>query len=574
MSYIGFNGALDYPYHGNINIDHYGYYNGTNNASFYPQTSLDWNTQEETIISANRTGNATYAQLGLISRLGYPTGGYTVFEYEPNDYTMVIKRPFNHDETKTHSPTLIRESGTTSGLRVKSVKSYLSNNTPFIEKQYTYADRYGSTGILTYIPRYSIAFSALTGGDAGTVTESATYKSSSLLSYGRTHIEYRNVTEHIRDSSRILYTFTHSALGAPYMDCLSLFSQIEEPFVTYGNTRSAWSITNSVYTPARVHRAVAPITSYQSVRGMPVDKVVYGNENSSKPLFWEHTEYDTSEYGTLTRLPCYLVRQFGLYGLFIGSYPIESKIVHSYAQDRGSSSTDVTTYTYNIYKEPLLIKQTLPSGDTLIRAYTHLRDLPTDSLNLNAVYATMMQRNLVSTTLSERIYLKHGTDSTLVDGRVCKYALFNGLVKPQRITRYYPNRGWQTEITFNAYDNTGNITQLTGADGLPVSYLWGFGGQCLLAQAVGLPLSAFSEAQVGADGNLTTASQQSIRETNPEAEIVFVNYELGYGVSLLGNAGGEKIKYTYTQWRKLQNTINALSNAKIEKMDYSNEQTD
>lgn len=573
MQYNGFNGSLAYPFNGTVNIDHFGYYNGTGSTSYYPQTSVDSNTQEETIIGTNRNPNATYAQLGLLSRLGYPTGGYTLFEYEPNDYSLVVARPFDHQASLSGVPTITIESGTTAGLRLKAVRSYLSNNTLFLEKKYTYTDSNGSSGTLAYVPRYSIQYSASVTAIGGTITDGATYKSSNIQSYNTTHIEYRRVTEHIKDSSRIVYTFTSSAYSPLYRDRVILQSAVMEPFATPEATKVYWSITNSSFTPARVHSVIAPVTSYQSVRGMPVDKVIYGSETSDKPLSWEHTEYNTSDSTLYTMLPCYLVRKFALYGVLIGNYPASGTVIRTYSQERGTSTTDSTAYTYNDYKEPVVVRQTLPSGDTLVREYVHLRDLPSDSISVNAVYGAMVAKNLLSTTISEMVYLKRGSVKTLIDGRRCHYNPFgNGsLVKPQSITRYYLGEGWKTEVVFNSYDSFGNITQLTSADGVTTSYLWGFGGQMLLAQAVGLPYSTLAAAQTGSDGNITAASKSALTRANPKREITFIDYDPGYGVTLLSSADGSQINYTYTQWRKLQNTVNALSNARIERMDYSNE---
>ena len=300
------------------------------------------------ITSTNRNPDATYAILGMISRIVYPTGGYTKFEYEPNDYSMVIKRPFHHDASLSHAPKLFRENGTTSGLRVKSIKSYLSDNTPFLEKTYSYTDSYGSSGILTYIPRYSLSYSAQTAGGVYTgVTESGNLKSSNILSYNSTHIEYRSVTEHIKDSSRIVHTFTHSALTPSYQDKLTLLPSVPEPLLTTDSIVVFWELTNTNYSPPRVHSAVAPLTSYQSVRGMPVDRVVYVNENSNKPLSWEHTEYLTSDSTLMSYLPCYLVRKFALYGTLIGRYPVKSSTTKSYSQNSGISTTDSLCYVYN-----------------------------------------------------------------------------------------------------------------------------------------------------------------------------------------------------------------------------------
>jgi YD repeat-containing protein len=62
-------------------IDHWGYYNGAaNNIVLYQQETFAPAT------GANRNPNATYANLGMLHKITYPTGGFTELTYEPHDY--------------------------------------------------------------------------------------------------------------------------------------------------------------------------------------------------------------------------------------------------------------------------------------------------------------------------------------------------------------------------------------------------------------------------------------------------------------------------------------------------------
>ena len=60
--------------------DHWGYYNGKANTTLLP-----WNV-EFNFVGANREIDFNYAKLGALKKLTYPTGGYSTFEYEANDY--------------------------------------------------------------------------------------------------------------------------------------------------------------------------------------------------------------------------------------------------------------------------------------------------------------------------------------------------------------------------------------------------------------------------------------------------------------------------------------------------------
>lgn len=75
MSYI----AGQLPVYEAKSQDHWGYYNGAGNATLVPG--------ESGISGANRESDGAYASIGVLEKLEYPSGGYTTFEYEGNNYS-------------------------------------------------------------------------------------------------------------------------------------------------------------------------------------------------------------------------------------------------------------------------------------------------------------------------------------------------------------------------------------------------------------------------------------------------------------------------------------------------------
>ncbi|PYF74245.1 hypothetical protein [Pedobacter nutrimenti] len=67
-------------------IDHWGYYNAANNdygrvpITFVPKLN-------DFIGTANRTAHPRFMKAEMLEKIHYPTGGYTKFEFEPNDYS-------------------------------------------------------------------------------------------------------------------------------------------------------------------------------------------------------------------------------------------------------------------------------------------------------------------------------------------------------------------------------------------------------------------------------------------------------------------------------------------------------
>lgn len=112
--------------------DYLGYYNNRSNVSLIPTTQIQTQSTSAsspvttTIGNANRATDTTYLKEGVLKKITFPTGGYTEFAYEPNQY---------------------QETGVTQypgGLRIRRISSYDGISTQPIQKSYKYGD--GETG--------------------------------------------------------------------------------------------------------------------------------------------------------------------------------------------------------------------------------------------------------------------------------------------------------------------------------------------------------------------------------------------------------------------------------------------
>jgi hypothetical protein len=81
-----YNENFDFPTFTSYAKDHWGYYNGYANGSLIPEAKYDqfvygWRNYSVQYANRNATFNSLY---GMLKEIGYPTGGSTIFEYEPN----------------------------------------------------------------------------------------------------------------------------------------------------------------------------------------------------------------------------------------------------------------------------------------------------------------------------------------------------------------------------------------------------------------------------------------------------------------------------------------------------------
>ena len=588
FNYIGWNNASrPYPLQNTFSVDHWGYYNGKVNAAYFPPTSANQTTEEETITGDSRDPNAAYAILGMMEKITYPTGGYTTFDYEPHDYSASVVRRHDTSFDRNFSPRLIGESGTAGGLRIKKISSFLSNGTLSSEKSYDYTDALGkSSGILIWTPRYSVSYKCQA---TFRVQENGYYKSSSLQDYGFTGIEYRSVTERLQDGTRTLNIFTSCADGKGFMDRLgaNLSTSVMERARLNTGQAATWEMFpllsgNPIHS---VHFAVAPVTSFQSQRGMLKERRVFKNDTTLSASMKENTSFmiDSTSF---TELPCYLVRRFGTYNIFTGKHLPEETISSSRDDLMQEEKLSYKRFHYNRFWEVTRSAQTTPEGDSLIYEYTHLRDLEDNVINSSTVYSAMKRKNILSLPLEEKVYSKSAGASqrTLVSGKRCTYALFNfphdTLVLPSLVESYdKESLAWKKEALILSYDQFGNITQLIDAQNRTVSYLWSSDGQYLMLQAKGISQEELRQVitsypNLSAADGIPENQEELLRGRFKGADITTIKYLCGVGPKMIRDGLGNITEYTYTRWGKLKQTKRyktATSSENTDRNTYSND---
>jgi len=98
FQYLGSKNASTIPGFETRSIDHFGYYNGAQNQMLF--------TQDDIPVSpytfADREPHPAYSQLGMMSQMSYPTGGYSTFAYEQNQTGhYIVTGQYYHDEDTT-----------------------------------------------------------------------------------------------------------------------------------------------------------------------------------------------------------------------------------------------------------------------------------------------------------------------------------------------------------------------------------------------------------------------------------------------------------------------------------------
>lgn len=194
---------------------------------------------------------------------------------------------------------------------------------------------------------------------------------------------------------------------------------------------------------------------------------------------------------------------------------------------------------------------------------------PTDFIS-NDTYAKMVARHTVAPVIKESKY----NNSQLIETSIVNYQLANNIAVPQSVQQTIGTTT-TTKLTYNSYDDKGNVTQYTGSDGVVTTIFWGYNKAYPVAKVIsGNPHSipaarrdsvnniAFRnsdiKAQIDLDiKDLTTALKMYVGDNN--YQVTLYTYKPLVGMTSETNANGNTSSgasgltnyYTYDSFGRL-----------------------
>jgi RHS repeat-associated protein len=472
------------PAYNSLKTDKWGYYNNKQ----YP-TSIGSNTIAQ--LTALLEMDATYAQAGILQRITYPTGGYTDFTYEANDYSKVIQR-LGAGTKNSETISLLNQTGIGDGLRVKKVIDYdnLGNSSNSKEYQYKFAANATSSGISAGLRQ--ITFDITIGNPViGRATIISTFDAQALSFTEGKDIVYSEVSETLLNGSSKIYKFSNSDTPA-YLDEIPLNTYSNVYSVQTNTTGGGTVITYTFLSPSSYTYPNFAVSSRSLERGKLLSQEtknavgttlhkIINTYNSSPTRF---DKFVRSIGYLSTSVNCASCQNAELYYFPVKTYTyipyLESQKEYVYDQ--------VTTMAFLInskkftYDDTGLLLSTTSNesktkpitltGGTVIdedrtiqTVFTHPKDYPSD-----AVLAGMVTKNIISPVVEKTMQLNiinvAGT-TTVVPMSYEKntYNLFGTAYLPQKIEVKIGSGTLYTPITFNTYDARSNLTKYTLRNG-------------------------------------------------------------------------------------------------------------
>lgn len=387
-----------------------------------------------------------------LKRINFPTGGYTEYEYEPNETS----------DSKGN------------GQRVRRIKSYPSVNEDPVITIFEYGENQSGRGI-----------------SDNTIDEG--WFSQSMASYSVFRDDGIGDTRYVKR----ITTFTNTADYIPnesltvYYPEVSTYQYNKDYTVSNGKTISSYNIPNNInmYGQAPGLKPTLSSRIVYNIQDIPLQKEGYTYQRTSGQTYMivrpsqivtiTGTNDDPS-YNTLRNQ--WLYTYYHVPQLYIPiNYDISSSIDLLTSKQlilyTGSDSVVQTeNYTYDISRNQLTkIVQNSSAGGTFEQEFIY----PNDSHQLVTIW------NIYSAKLQE---ITRNSGQELKRIRY-NYPTFTGrqpLPLPSSIDYSGTGTGGFTRELDYLYDQSnGNLIQYTGRDGVPISYLWGYKGAYPVLEAVG-----------------------------------------------------------------------------------------
>lgn len=531
-----------------LDQDFTGYYNGQSNVAdnvHYPKTYFKANQGHETYIpfpfsgytllypnyaNVNKAPSLVHSLAGSLTKVTYPTGGYTLFDYE------------------LHSFKFSNSTVNSGGLRLKSQKIYDIDNTLKRQITYDYNLENGITsGSITRIPNY-MKFqdaSTLVEGTNQVINSRLELTSGAFVTYSRvksielnngyTVNEYTNAITYPNIKPSTYTTHGSGVTGSP--------SWFQEHFAS-----GFYPLFYSDYTIKR-GKLISSKKYDQSNNLLKEVQNEYDYENYESYDIIENILFNRSNF-------IYNTGQDTPHVRFQSSLVNDAFNLNKSIEKQYSSSgilTNEKNYIYGTNNSFLKEKQTIiNSGEVLKEKYVYPFDPEAVSMPNSAKLNALNLLSPLQTTFYKNTDLISTSSATFND-----YG--NDQIHPKNIKMAKGTSPLNLKKEFHNYDKRGNLTEYSEEEGTHITVLWGYRYEYKIAEIIGathaevltaLNMSSTEELQ-NLSNDALKVELNSLRSALPNAQVYSYLHSPLVGVVEITNPNGNTNSYSYDSFHRL-----------------------
>ncbi len=528
-------------------VDHWGFFNNTNARIDGPN------------YYNSRNPKAEYLKYGTLNKIVYPTGGYTEFEFEPHDYSkqVAIIRNQYQDLNSNHL---------SGGLRIKRITDYTSGNVKAGERTYFYVSDYlqnstsanHSSGVLGGRTQYNFEYTVYAFNEADVRRTMSVFSSISVLpacyNAQGSHIGYSEIIEKREDNAftRYLYTnFDNGYLDEPAIHIIQESRTPYEPYASKAQDRGLLQFKEEYNAAGKKIRST--VNSYEKYDI---------NNNGNNYVYAMAARFNNVCGGTAVSYD-----EGALYKIY--TYEWQPISVETTIYDLAGQQPINSRVNYEYTASGLLRSEERSLGDRLgsnvKTEYRYAADFGDTAMirkNMTGIpVETITYRNGRVTGALLAPYRKEGNH--LLPDFQSRLEITTPVDDYKYTTTLDTDTRLQKRLTYDAYDNNGNLLQYTGPDGLVVSHVWGYNNQYLIAEITGSTYDEVVAALGGSDAAQQLADDylgdeelrqrlQTLRDNLPAAMVTTYTHNTSYGLTSETDPNGITTYYEYDDFGRLK----------------------
>lgn len=519
MSYNDESG--EYPKQDTYATDWYGYYSGS--TSYIPEhlSANLWNIAQQ--LKSQRKPNLANTQKSTLKQISYPTGGYSTFTYELNTYNA-----YGIDQL-------------VGGLRIKRIDTFAKSGKQTQYRNFIYEKTDSlSSGVLLQEPGSYFSYSV----DIPSVSiNRITISTLNNIGFSKdSYIEYLRVLEEKYETpdspllSKTEYNYYSASNFHGGNKPTESYSVDFGPIWVQGDD-SMWEAEYS-NTGSDINDAMFSTNTHTGKKLR--SKIEYNSNN--QVINREEYVYDEFRRGVeqdIFTTPTLFLGRTGNHEYNTFSVYQSEVSSESYDENANLIYTGKTSFTVNNLGRVNKATQTDSKGDVICDTYSYLEEVPAyPTKNIKTNNGTV-----ISATKYE--YKQSGDMDYYVPSKVWKGAITPGLT-PANIV-------YRADCTYDFYDSMGHPWEMTDRNGVMTCYVWGYGGQYLIAKIENMSYDVLSD-QYGIaatySGSLPETAEKMLREIE-NILVTTYTYKPLVGITSMTDPSGHSTYYEYDNDGKL-----------------------
>ncbi len=566
--------SIKLPRKNSLSQDYWGYYNGlTNNSMFYnpfrlyrdesliPTWAIILRTEIENQV--NKSSHPENIKAGILEMIQYPTGAFTKFVYELNEFDNYI---FPNYDNKINGVSYTQTKSQGFGLRIKTVTDSISPSQKYI-KQYTYGGGKHITPFKLYDDkeRYNSAYlrhghgatwyRSYSRGDKITTYATNVYQNDPLangnyVGYDKVSVEEINATSGVSNGKTISH-FTNIPDKSIQQKINTVGTVSNTDLDLYANSVRTADLDNGLLIKKEIYGQDGSlrkeiVNSYTSKTHIP--SLSYGVKPVSLP-----GKYSSLDIGTTSSL----LREFSEYLFFY--YPLkgrESVLSYSTTTDHFGADNVQTRRNYDYNNNNLVINDEIfksSDGKIFSTKYTYPR-LESDLGSQNRIgIPTRIDKTHGGKTVetNRSIYKKFPENNNLI--------LLDEEISCTQVNYPDPYRDNACRrISYDKYDDQGNILEYHIEDGNSVTIVWSYNKMYPVAKIENATFQEVANALSITETALQDFDESSLntldnlRTTLSDAMVTTYVYDPLIGIKSITDPRGYTMHYTYDVNNRLQ----------------------